>query len=115
MGNKTLEGPSLFGVIEVDETTVGGKTKGKRRGNGGNKTSVAGAIQRGGGIRLEAIPDTRQGTLHDFVRRTANAIYTDDWPAYRGIGDEDTRHETVNHPAEEWVLGNVLTNSIESV
>ena len=119
MGNNPLEGPTLFGVIEVDETLVGGKTMGKGRGYRGNKTWVAGAIQRGRGIRLEVIPDTRQGTLHDFVRRTikdeAKAIDTDDWPAYRSIGDADTRHETVNHSAEEWVLGDVHTNSIEGV
>ena len=32
-----------------------------------------------------------------------------------GIGDADTRHETVNHSAEEWAVGDVHTNSIEGV
>jgi hypothetical protein len=31
-----------------------------------------------------------------------------------GIADDDTRHETVRHSANEWVNGNVHTNSIES-
>ena len=45
----------------------------------------------------------------------AAAIYTDDWKAYQGIEDEDTVHETVNHSAEEWVRGDVHTNTVESV
>ena len=40
---------------------------------------------------------------------------TDELPAYRGIADHDTTHETVNHSAEEWVRGDVHTNTIEGV
>ena len=42
-------------------------------------------------------------------------VYADDWPAYRGIADRDTRHETVNHSAEEWVRGSVHTNTVENI
>ena len=119
MGNDPFEGPTLLGVVEVDETLIGGKTKGKGRAYKGNKTWVAGAIQRGGRIRLERIPDTRRATLHDFIARTvkdeAEAIYTDELASYLGIADANTRHETVNHSAEEWVVGDVHTNSIEGV
>ena len=101
MANDPLEGPTLFGVIEVDETYVGGKTTGKGRGYRGNKTIVAGAIQRDGNVRMERIPDVRRTTLHGFISRTvkdeAEAIYTDE--SYLGIEDDDTRHETVNHGA----------------
>ena len=34
---------------------------------------------------------------------------------YRDCLDEDTRHETVNHSEEEWVVGDVHTNGIEGV
>ena len=119
MGNDPFEGPTLLGVVEVDETLIGGKTKGKGRAYKGNKTWVAGAIQRGGRIRLERIPDTKRATLHDFISRTvkdeAEAIYTDELASYLGIADENTRHETVNHSIEEWVVGDVHTNSIEGV
>ena len=119
MGNDTFDGPTLFGVVEVDETLVGGKAKGKGRGHRRNKTWVAGAIQRGGQVRLERIPNIRRHTLHDFIQRTvkdeAEAIYTDELKSYIGIEDHDTRHETVNHSAEEWVVGDVHTNSIEGV
>ena len=119
MGNDPFTGPTLFGVVEVDETLVGGKAKGKGRGYRGNKTWVAGAIQRGGQVRIERIPNVRKATLHDFVERTvadgAEAIYTDELASYMGVGDEDTRHETVNHSAEEWVVGDCHVNSVENV
>jgi transposase-like protein len=43
------------------------------------------------------------------------AIYTDEWPAYRGIADENTEHDTVKHRTGEYVRGDVHTNSIENV
>ena len=117
MGNDALSGPTLVGVVEVDETMVGGKRTGENWRD--NKHWVAGAVQRGGNVRIERIPNVRRDTLHDFIRRTvkdeAEAIYTDDLKYYIGIDDADTRHETVNHSAEEWVVGDVHTNSIEGV
>ena len=49
------------------------------------------------------------------MKDEAEAIYTDELKSYIGIEDHDTRHETVNHSAEEWVVGDVHTNSIEGV
>ena len=63
MGNDPLSGPTLVGVVEVDETPVGGKAKGRGRAYKGNKRWVAGAIQRGGNVRLERIPDVKRATL----------------------------------------------------
>ena len=64
-------------------------------------------------------PDRTRPTFHDFVDETvseeAEAIHTDDWKPYQGIGDEDTRHETVNHSIGEYVRGDVHTNSVENV
>ena len=109
----------LKGIVEVDETYVGGKTKGMGHGYKGNKTIVVGATERGGEARLQVIDDNGRKTLHQFIRENTSpateAIYTDEWPAYLGIADTDTRHETVNHSAEEWVRGDVHTNSVEGV
>ncbi len=113
------EQPLLRGIVEVDETYVGGKKRGVGRGSLEGKTMVVGAVQRGGEVRLKVADSNNRKTLHGFIRQNvdgeAEAIYTDDWPAYRGIGDADTRHETVNHRAEEWVRADVHTNSVEGV
>jgi transposase-like protein/IS1 family transposase len=109
----------LNGIVEVDETFIGGKTEGKGHGYKGNKTVVVGAIQRGGKAVLQVVDDRGRQTLHSFIRNATKpdteAIYTDEWPPYKGIGDADTKHETVNHSKEEWVNGNVHTNTVEGV
>ena len=43
----------LKGIVEIDETYVGGKVKGKGRCYTGNKATVVGAVQRGGKISLK--------------------------------------------------------------
>ena len=117
MGNDPLAGPALVGVVEVDETLIGGRTKGRDWMD--NKTWVAGAIQRGGRVRIERIPNVRKQTLQDFVKRNisdeADAIYTDELRSYIGVETDARRHETVRHSAEEWVVGEVHTNSVEGV
>jgi len=113
------ENNMLGGIVEVDETFVGGKTEGMGHGYKGNKAIVVGALQRGGKAVLQVVDDRGRQTLHQFIHNSTKpnteAIYTDDWPSYRGIGDKDTKHEVVNHSAEEWVRGNVHTNSVEGV
>ncbi len=114
-GNEHL----LKGIVEVDETWVGGKRKGIGSGNRSGKSMVIGAVEREGEIRLQVIGANDRKTLHKFIREHTDpktkAIYTDEWPAYRGIKDHDTDHKTVNHHMKEWVVGNIHTNTIESV
>src|SRR5438067_10712301 len=109
----------LRGIVEVDETYVGGKVRGMGRGYKGNKAIAIGAVQREGKIRLQVIKAANRETLHKFIHDNTDpaceAIYTDELPAYIGIADEDTRHESVCHRAEEWVRGDVHTNGAESV
>lgn len=109
----------LSGTVEVDETYVGGK----RRGPMGwrEKVMVMGAIERNGRVvlRAEGKVQADKERFHRFVKEVlaedAEAVYTDQHWAYQGIGTEDTRHETVSHSQEEWVRGDVSTQSIESV
>ncbi len=111
--------PLLTGTIEVDETLVGGKRRGVGRGSREGKTMVVGAAQRGGEVRLKVVQSNDRKSLHGFIKEQvaddAEAIYTDEWPAYYGIGDEDTRHERVNHSAGEYVRADVHTNTVEGV
>jgi transposase-like protein len=118
-------GELLSGIVEADETYVGGKLGGfKNRKESAdhrrdNKTVVLGAVERGGRVRLRVAPDATsesvKGFLADVVNDDAEAIYTDSHRSYRGIGDENTVHEYVNHAADEWVRGQIHTNTVESV
>lgn len=110
----------LKGIVEIDETYIGGRIRGKGVGfKGENKTAVIGAVERGGEIRLKVIPYSNRFQFRKFVAETTDpaceAIYTDENINYKGIGDADTRHETVTHSQYEWVSGDVHTNSVESV
>jgi transposase-like protein len=116
---KEVDAQLLKGIVEADETFVGGEVWGMGRGYTGNKAVVVGAIQRDGGIRLQVVSARDRETLQGFVRENVSgeteAIYTDDWKAYQGIADQDTKHETVNHFEKEYVRGDVHTNSMENV
>jgi transposase-like protein len=115
----TAAGTPLGGIVEVDETYVGGKRRNVGHGYRKDKTMVLGAISRGGEVRLKAEKRATKEALDTFIRSviddTAEAIYTDQLPAYRGSADVNTRHESVNHHDDEWVRGDVHTNSIEGV
>lgn len=114
----------LAGIVEADETYVGGKRTGfasraeAARGRMANKSVVLGAIERGGELRVRVVADAESRTvkafLQDVVSGDAEAIYTDSHRSYRGVADHNTRHEWVNHAAEEWVRGDVHTNTVES-
>jgi len=118
-----LNAEKLSGTVEVDETWIGGKLKGQGRGKGNyqkNKSLVVGIVQRNGKARMQVIKHADRKTLHKFIKDhtepDTEVIITDEWPAYRGIGDHDTKHETVNHSKKEWVRGeDIHTNSIENV
>lgn len=108
----------LKGVIEVDETWIGGKVRGKGRHYLGNKTMVIGAVERGGRIRTRTGGTPSRKELHGFIEQNispdASAIYTDEHSGYGDLNDSDTNHERVKHFAEEWVRGDVHINTVES-
>ena len=91
----------LSGTVEVDETYIGGKMRGKEN-RWKNKQMVVAALMRGGDIRISTGRTNDRATLHGFVKTHApnpERICTDEWPAYRGLSDTDTRHDTVQHSA----------------
>lgn len=109
----------LDGIVEVDETFIGGKQTNVGHGSRKNKIMVVGAIQRDGDVRMKVIQRNDRKTLHKFIREhtkpDTEMIITDEWPAYLGIKDHDTDHQTVNHRLKEWVRGHIHTNSAENV
>lgn len=110
--------PLMGGVIEVDETWVGGKVRGMGKGYKGNKALVVGIMERGkhGDLVMEVKPDRSRDTVGEFIysHALAQEIFTDDWPAYKGIATD-----TVNHSIREYARKRgatvVHTNTIENV
>jgi transposase-like protein len=113
------EGELLNGIIEADETWVGGRGSGPGARSKEHLALILGAVERGGSVRLRVEKHADRETIHGFLGETvadeAEAIYTDSWRSYHGIADENTRHETVNHHQDEWVRGDVHTQTIEGV
>ncbi len=125
----------LTGIVEADETYVGGKPRrrygvpvaGKyykkgmakgRTGRGSAKVPVQVLVQRDGAARARVVPDVTAKTLQPFIRehaaRTA-AIHSDEWSGYRGLGAEFLGgHHVVSHAHGEYARGAVHSNSAES-
>lgn len=92
----------LAGVVEVDETYIGGEEKGVRGRGSVTKSLVAIAAQedgkRVGRIRLEPIPDASGIPLLAFVERSVepgSVVRTDGWKGYRGLSSRGYEHEVV--------------------
>jgi transposase-like protein len=119
MGAFGDDGEPLEGVVEIDETFVGGHQRGKGRGAyTGNKTIVAGMVERGGDIRFRVVESRDGVALGSFIKDNVaggSLIYTDDYAAYKVAGLDADLHETVNHSKKEYVRGDVHTNSVEGV
>lgn len=108
----------LKGVVEIDETVVGGRAK-RGRDVMENKTWVVGAVARDGGIRLRKVAKRDGVTLRKFIEDAvgtdAERIITDDYRGYdwTGVKHMGIPRGRVNHSREEWRVGDDHTNSIE--
>lgn len=114
----------LEGIVEVDETYVGGSLKNihakKKEALKGldNKTMVFGAVQRNGKVRTRVIPQTNlenvTKAIEDFVAPDSTMV-TDEHHAYNKVGKK-YNHKKVNHRDKEYVRREdilVHTNNIE--
>ena len=110
----------LSGIVEVDETYVGGKPRYKgtgKTGRGTKKTPVLAMVERGGRVRAQVLPNITAKTLTPAVVKAVHhsaRIYTDEYAGYNHIGRRFKRgHETVAHGKREYARGDVHTNTIE--
>jgi transposase-like protein len=113
------DGP-LSGEVEADETFVGGKPRATdvrpRAEIMADKVPVFAAVERGGRVRTQIIPNTGGGTLTKAVRRFVlpeAVLFTDDYKGYNRVGKEYQAHHRIRHSAAIYVKGNVHTQTIE--
>jgi transposase-like protein len=120
MAPSTSANDKLKGVVEADETYVGGKATNRLRKMGTgrgtiNKIPVVSLVERGGRVRSFVMPrvtaDHLRALLKKNVRRDA-AIMTDEFPGYQGI-DRTFKggHQTVRHSTYEYVRGVAHVNT----
>ncbi|MGH8371831.1 MAG: IS1595 family transposase [Gammaproteobacteria bacterium] len=111
--------PPLTGIVEVDETYVGGKPRyrGKKRGPKGNKTAVMALVQRDGHVKTQVVANVTAKTVKQVVSGAiapSATLMTDESPVYTGIGRTfEGGHHVVTHSRYEYVRGEVTTNTVE--
>jgi transposase-like protein len=107
------------GIVEVDETYIGGRLRGRRGGYMGNKSAVVAVVERGGRVRAVTTSKGRKVAAKDIriVITGINAevrLMTDENKIYIKPARRFTSHESVKHREREFVRGDVHTNTAES-
>lgn len=125
------DGELLTGIIEMDETYIGGKPRrgNKRdddieggdkgsRGRGTKKIPVVGMVARAGKVKAQAVSkhELKAKDLHALIRKgidtAASVLITDEYRGYARI-NPILPHTRINH-SERYVRGMIHTNTIES-
>jgi transposase-like protein len=116
----------LHGIVEMDETYVGGKPrkgnkraddKPSKRGRGTDKTPVIGIVERGGRVIAKPADPADmsakglQKFLTKFVSTAGSLLITDEYRGYLGMSDV-INHATINHSVA-YADGDTHTNTIE--
>lgn len=106
------------GIVEADETYVGGKGKGPRGRSTASKVPVIGIRERTSGrVRMQAVENVSPSVLAGFIRDNVAAgstLHTDEFSFYLWLDSSEFAHHSVNH-SERYVDGDVHTNGCENV
>jgi transposase-like protein len=127
------EPAKMDGVIEIDETYVGGQNKGREYKNDWNhmgyrgrstksKEIVLALRQREGAVKMFHIPNVKADTIRAIVEQhvcdSVEVLLTDDFRSYPiALKKYSDRHLTINHSARQYVTGcngEIHTNTVES-
>lgn len=107
--------PVFSGVIEVDETYLGGRRRNLRApqrrgpvkdGRGTAKAPVFGILCRGGHVWAQLVPDVQAATLLPLLRarvRPGSIVCSDTWRSYTGIAAKGYVHRLVDHTQGAYV------------
>lgn len=114
----------LGGIVEVDETWIGGKDanrhwnkkKGGTGGAGSGKTPIIGAVSRKGNVVARVLDRVTKKAVHQFIRQSVSdkvsLLATDEHSIYHKLG-KTYPHASVDHGRKQYVVGAVHTNTIE--
>lgn len=114
----------LQGIVEVDETYVGGKNKNrhwdkKKKHSQGrstvDKAAVFGMLSRGGKVVAFKVNHLYQKGMQQLIKRKVekgSTVNTDEFNVYRGL-NKHFSHGVVDHGRYQYCNGNTHTNSIE--
>lgn len=106
------------GTVEVDETFIGNAVPKKAKARGGHhKNKVLSLVDRStGAAKSFVVPDLKKETILPILRaniaREAH-VMTDEARQYDQLAADFAGHDFVSHAADEYVRGNVHTNTIE--
>ncbi len=109
----------LSGLVEIDETYVGGKKPGKRGRGAEGKALVGIAVEDKeeegiGRIRLWHLEDASGASLTPFVKgvvQKGSTIRTDDWTGYSRLAENDFRH--VVKPSKDLKLAHLVATLLK--
>jgi hypothetical protein len=114
----------LGGIVEVDESFIGGKDKNKhwdkkdrlpREHRLSTKTPVIGAVSRKGNVVARVLDRVTSEAARTFVREMVSdkvsLLATDESRVYEGLTEYN--HQTVDHHRKQYVIGAIHTNTIE--
>jgi transposase-like protein len=124
--------PKLTGIVEADETYVGGKTPNRTRGErlalraqghkrmpkqDNQKVPVVALVQRGGDVRAMVVPTVTASNVLAILTAHVDPsarLMTDDSNVYDKVGKPFASHDSVKHSLYEYVRGEAHINSAES-
>jgi len=126
---KTNDKELLSGIIEMDETYVGGKPrktgkkddndKGNPRGRGTKKECVVGMVERGGKVKATSVQKAQiksyglKQLVRDNIDMDNSLLITDEYKGYMTM-NKIINHAQVNHQKEYVNSYDIHTNTIES-
>lgn len=120
-----LDNPELLnGIIEADETYVGGKNINKHNSkknhntqgrNTKDKKAIFGILQRNGKVKAQKVKDVKSKTLMSIISRHVEEgaeIMTDQWVAYKHLSAK-FKHISIDHSRGEYANGRCHINTLE--